>query len=855
MADKKISAATLVITPAATDEYATNQGGASKRTTRAQVHALQSGEHFIFPQVDEIATPTLAFGDADSGFDEPSDDVVRLSLAGIEGIRWTGLNSGVVQAPFADVAITALAGGGQGGAGILINSYNNITVAATTGDSVTLPVTFAVNSLIHIKNNGANDVDVFPGSGDDLGAGADTAVSLAAGDGITYLATVANTTWAEFTIASGGGADPLLLGAGTVGAPTYSFSGDPDSGVFSTAADQLGLVAGGKEIARVQEVAGAEQFIISPGFIENNAALPALAFGDGDTGFFEESADLLVFSGAGIARMYLHSTGLLRVETSGFGIFTATPSATVPNIVPARVDPDTGMGTAGLDELSLIAGGKEIARCQEVAGAEQFIVSPGFVENNPALPALAFGDGDTGFYESADDTLRLALAGVNNWVFQSLNLISSAGNGPKLAGEAATVTNPTLIPHQGSDSAGIGGDAIAVSLISSGVEVLRARNGGTAATRQVTIGPAGVIGAAATPSLAWGDGDTGFRETSDDVLVAVTAGADRFKWSVNVFGANQANGPAMLNVAASATVPTFVPDQSDPDTGLGTAGADILSFTAGGKEIAQVKEVAGAEQFIVSPGFIEDNAAAPSLAFGDGDTGFYERIDDQLNVSIAGSRRFAWVADSFQGVIANSGMIRNVAATATVPTIHAAANDPDTGLGSGAANQLAIIASGVEVARAAAVGGGLESFIIAPALLQNDATKPSLAFGDGDTGFYENLDDFLSVSIAGVRQFVWGTGLFQGVIAGAGALLNEATSATNPTLVPGNADFDTGIGSAGADQLSLIAGALDCINISEVGSARQIGFYVTAPVALQTGVAVSSAGIHAALVSLGLITA
>ncbi len=35
----------------------------------------------------------------------------------------------------------------------------------------------------------------------------------------------------------------------------------------------------------------------------------------------------------------------------------------------------------------------------------------------------------------------------------------------------------------------------------------------------------------------------------------------------------------------------------------------------------------------------------------------------------------------------------------------------------------------------------------------------------------------------------------------------------------------------------------------------KVGFYGVAPVALQTGVAVSSAGIHAALVALNLITA
>jgi len=82
MADTKISAATAVITPASTDEYATNQGGASKRTTRAQMHALVSGEHLVLPQVSEAATPTLAFGDGDSGFYEASDDNIVLAVAG-----------------------------------------------------------------------------------------------------------------------------------------------------------------------------------------------------------------------------------------------------------------------------------------------------------------------------------------------------------------------------------------------------------------------------------------------------------------------------------------------------------------------------------------------------------------------------------------------------------------------------------------------------------------------------------------------------------------------------------------------------------------------------------------------------
>ena len=86
MADTKISDLPAVTTPASTDEFGVNQGGVSKKETRAQLHALESGEHLVLPQENDAATPTLAFGDGDTGLFESTDDVLGLSLAGIR--RW-----------------------------------------------------------------------------------------------------------------------------------------------------------------------------------------------------------------------------------------------------------------------------------------------------------------------------------------------------------------------------------------------------------------------------------------------------------------------------------------------------------------------------------------------------------------------------------------------------------------------------------------------------------------------------------------------------------------------------------------------------------------------------------------------
>ena len=88
--DHSLDELTALVTPAATDELYVVQGGADFRSTRAQVHALESGEHLVLPQVDEVGTPTLAFGDGDTGLYESADDTLNVSIAGVTNFRWAG---------------------------------------------------------------------------------------------------------------------------------------------------------------------------------------------------------------------------------------------------------------------------------------------------------------------------------------------------------------------------------------------------------------------------------------------------------------------------------------------------------------------------------------------------------------------------------------------------------------------------------------------------------------------------------------------------------------------------------------------------------------------------------------------
>jgi len=207
-----------------------------------------SDESLVLPLENDSATPTMAFGDGDTGFYESADDTLafagdgnvaayfnryymrgtgegrfrldfgvsayndplycfradddtgigraaadQLSLiaGGVEGIRLIE-STGVLQKVQLTTGITATNPGVQGD-NPLVSSYNRITTVGTADDAVTLPAADS-GVICNIRNDGANQLEVWPASGDDCGSGVDTACTIAAGDAVTYVAIDA-TTW------------------------------------------------------------------------------------------------------------------------------------------------------------------------------------------------------------------------------------------------------------------------------------------------------------------------------------------------------------------------------------------------------------------------------------------------------------------------------------------------------------------------------------------------------------------------------------------------------------------------------------------------------------------------------------
>lgn len=149
----------------------------------------------------------------------------------------------------------------------------------------------------------------------------------------------------------------------------------------------------------------------------------------------------------------------------------------------------------------------------------------------------------------------------------------------------------------------------------------------------------------------------------------------------------------------------------------------------------------------------DNDAATPSLAFGDGDTGIYEIGDDNLGIGVAGALDAQISANALE------------------------------------------LESGTE--------------LVLPQ--DNDDVTPTIRFGDGDSGFYESADDFIGVSLQGGQRWQFHVVQFRSINGNGPRLINETASATNPTFEPNQANGGTGVGWNSTDNGSLVAGDLEAV--------------------------------------------
>ena len=97
--------------------------------------------------------------------------------------------------------------------------------------------------------------------------------------------------------------------------------------------------------------------------------------------------------------------------------------------------------------------------------------------------------------------------------------------------------------------------------------------------------------------------------------------------------------------------------------------------------------------------------------------------------------------------------------------------------------------------------------------------------------------------------------VFDGIVMTAVEDVSVASTGKDVTLLAGVDDTVDTDGTVVLGHQDAAGNTVAHVQAGFVGGADVLGFYAATPVAQQTGVAVTAAGIHAALVALGLITA
>jgi hypothetical protein len=734
--------------------------------------------------------------DNDTGIAANGVDTLFLIANNLNIATFAGAGGGVKQTWRIDVTVTANPGGGQGSAVELLSTWQFVNVVATTGDSVRLPGTFQPGTLIWLKNTGANACDVFPASGDDLGAGVNTAVSLAAGVSTLFVGSVANSIW--------------------------------------------------EQESPVVDVMSLDNLLLSqtPGAHE---ASPTLRFGDGDSGFFEDADDSMSQSIAGAVQAVTGPDGKLFINTltgtgfQGSNIESATPA----NVeIFAAKSATNGVNGGDVELWGGYAAGNAPAR-----GGDVILWGGGAGGSDPTGgDVLAFGGeaeispGDiilTGGVATIQGTggfvaIRGGAGFGGNGTGGRVDMIGGAATGTRDGGDCRVFS--------GASGAGVGADGGEIALTAGNSASSSAGVGGAVTLRAGTgAGTTGAGGAVdITGGLAPGGGVIGLGGA-----VTITGGANNGSQSAagaaslsggDATGANNSPGGAASLVggvgrgtadggAAFVTGGLGGPTDTSAGGAVTITGGTSAATNGDGGDVNLTPGAAtgsgadGAVNVTIGQLILPqvNDATAPSFAFGDGDTGFHEIADDNVRFAAAGANVFSINASGLQ--MENGAQIQNETTTSANPVFIPRASDLDSGLGSNAADQLSLIAGGQEMLRLVETGvAATEQLIISPSQIIGSATTPALAFGDGNTGFWENIDNVLNIGVAGSRVSVWTAAQFAMDDGGGPAIVNAGGTAASPNIRPNKADIDTGLSATGADVLIDVIGGVAGLFFREISS-------------------------------------
>jgi hypothetical protein len=287
--------------------------------------------NFLGNTADSATAPSYTFeADTNTGMYHPTTDNLGFTTAGTERIRInsTGFVGILNSTPSYALDVTGdirssgnvIANNGIFASQVSINNLNGSTLFFNTGT---------------IQNFSANSVD--------------------SGNGVFTGTASINTIYTNTANASTVNVGVTLSGDGTAAVPAFSFTADPDTGMFRQAVNAIGFATAGTEDFRITD---AQAMSVNGG----TAALPAFSFtADNDIGMYRAGTDILAFATAGAEAVRITAVNRLGVNTNNPAAQTDIRQTSTTGAVPVLYLNQTDISEEFIQFQSTISTGHPIS--------------------------------------------------------------------------------------------------------------------------------------------------------------------------------------------------------------------------------------------------------------------------------------------------------------------------------------------------------------------------------------------------------------------------------------------------------------------------------------------------------------
>jgi len=326
---------------------------------------------------------------------------------------------------------------------------------------------------------------------------------------------------------------PVKSLAGTASAPGITFTGDNDTGLFSPGANQLSITTGGVQRLLVGSdgtITPAGSFLFPLGLV----TAPSLSFsGDPNTGLYSPGADQVSVATGGIERIRFDNNGRLLIGTSTSVNTKYDGSAFAAEVQLAGTVTSAFSlvrYSANTDGSSLIIGkSRGGLNVQSSVNQEDTLGYIGFTGSDGAIPQTAATiraqvDGTPG---TNDMPGRLVFSTTADGAASPTERLRIDSTGQIEAGNLGTAAFPvwTYLNDPNTGIFSPGADQLAIS--TNGIQRLTTDTAAVTSTLPV-VHPIGAVG---TPSITFaGDLNTGLYSPAADICSVSTGGVERVRF-------------------------------------------------------------------------------------------------------------------------------------------------------------------------------------------------------------------------------------------------------------------------------------------------------------------------------------